>query len=123
MPAAELFTVWAVSEAARPRLPFHAVISVGDCQPAAGALNAASSGTPQMAALLTAIRDSTKQWLGVHVTREKNQDADRLSHPELLPTVLRETVSAGFSPNVQSIPNKCWEILHEIILLPAEFEV
>eukprot|EP00965_Chrysotila_dentata_P077203 2548956-Pleurochrysis_carterae.AAC.1 len=50
MPAAELFGMWAVAEAAaraegtRPR----AIIAVGDCDPAASAVNAAASRTPQM---------------------------------------------------------------------------
>ena len=48
MPAAELFTTWAVAEAAAAAKPFTAVIAVGDCDPAAHALDAASSATPQM---------------------------------------------------------------------------
>ena len=42
MPAAELFATWAVAEAAASTKPFTAVIAVGDCDPAADALDAAS---------------------------------------------------------------------------------
>ena len=85
MPAAELFATWAVAEAAASAKPFTAVIAVGDCDPAADALDAASSATPQMSALLARARQSAKQWLGVSVPREWNLDADRLSHPAELP--------------------------------------
>eukprot|EP00965_Chrysotila_dentata_P050882 1687696-Pleurochrysis_carterae.AAC.1 len=51
MPAAELFGAWAVAEAvgteARGVRPV-AVIAVGDCDPAALALNSASSGAAAM---------------------------------------------------------------------------
>eukprot|EP00965_Chrysotila_dentata_P073661 2433358-Pleurochrysis_carterae.AAC.1 len=46
MPAAELFGIWAVARAATTMamtLP-RAVVAVGDCQPAAAAVNAAASG-------------------------------------------------------------------------------
>ena len=61
MPAAELFTTWAVAEAAAAAKPFTAVIAVGDCDPAAHALDAASSATPQMSALLASARQRAKQ--------------------------------------------------------------
>ena len=54
------------------------VIAISDCQPAVYALNSATSGTPQLATILAAARSSCKQWLGVHVPREWNVDADRL---------------------------------------------
>jgi len=44
-------------------LQFTAVIAVGDCDPAAHALDAASSATPQMSALLASARQRAKQWL------------------------------------------------------------
>ena len=43
MPAAELFTATAVAAAAAHLKPHRAVIAVGDCDPAARALDAASS--------------------------------------------------------------------------------
>ena len=36
----------------------------------------------------------TKLWLGVHVMRELNLDADRLSHPSLFGEVLRDAQRA-----------------------------
>ena len=72
MPAAELFTCWAVPEAVaqtlgqRPR----AVVAVGDCDPAAKAINSAGSGVPQLASLVDSMRVATQQWLAVHIPRE-----------------------------------------------------
>eukprot|EP00965_Chrysotila_dentata_P075835 2505245-Pleurochrysis_carterae.AAC.1 len=65
MPAAEAFGIWAVAEAMheatgeRPR----AVIAIGDCDPAAAAFNAASSGAAQIRELLAHARQLTHQWL------------------------------------------------------------
>eukprot|EP00965_Chrysotila_dentata_P046335 1539961-Pleurochrysis_carterae.AAC.3 len=54
MPAAEPFGAWAVAEAVRAAVEERprAIIAIGDCDPAAAALNAASSGAAQMVALL-----------------------------------------------------------------------
>ena len=115
MPAAELFTGWAVLEAARDAATLEggirAVIAVGDCAPAAAALNAASSPVPQMDALLAAARAVTRQWLGVAIPREWNVDADRLSHPAQLPAVLADAVAAGLKPRVVAVPAHCWATL------------
>eukprot|EP00965_Chrysotila_dentata_P026262 871174-Pleurochrysis_carterae.AAC.1 len=65
MPAAELFGIWAVARAASAMaamLP-RAVVAVGDCQPAAAAVNAAASGNAQMRSLLRGARALTSQWL------------------------------------------------------------
>ena len=88
-----------------------AVIAIGDCAPAAAALDAASSGVPQMEALLAAARTATRQWLGVAVPREWNLDADRLSHPSQLPAVLADARDAGLEPIVATIPEECWTAL------------
>eukprot|EP00965_Chrysotila_dentata_P123505 4082530-Pleurochrysis_carterae.AAC.1 len=74
MPAAELFGAWAVAEAVsatRVERPA-AVIAVGDCDPAASALNAASSGAAAMRELLRCARRLTSQWLAVSIPREAN---------------------------------------------------
>eukprot|EP00965_Chrysotila_dentata_P166556 5498871-Pleurochrysis_carterae.AAC.2 len=86
MPAAELFGIWAVAQAAAAATGQEptAVLSVGDCQPAAAAINAATSSAEQMRALLSGARGLTKQWLAVAVPQEANVDADRLSHPARL---------------------------------------
>ena len=119
MPAAELFTSWAVAEAAASAKPFTAVIAVGDCDPAADALDAASSATPQMGALLSHARERAKQWLGVSVPREWNLDADRLSHPSLADAVLEDARNAGLSPTRAHIPDRCWRALRRATVLAA----
>ena len=118
VPVAELFAIWATACAASPLLAPRAVIAVGDCQPAANALNAASSSVPQMAAILRAARREVQQWLGVHVVRELNRDADTLSHPTQLASVLSEAHAAGLHPQLVRVPLECWETLRQTMLLP-----
>ena len=113
MPAAELFGQWAVAEAAaeaRGGSPT-AVTAVGDCDPAAAALNAASSGKRQLRELLRGARHLCPLWLGVSVPREQNKDADRLSHPAQLGAVLDSARAAGVATTVVPIPQRCWEAL------------
>ena len=119
MPAAELFTTVALAAAAAALKPHTAVIAVGDCDPAARALDAASSGTPQMDALLQAARRRVKQWLGVAIPREWNLDADRLSHPAQLGAVLADARAAGMTPHVVSTPDECWPALRAAMHLAA----
>eukprot|EP00965_Chrysotila_dentata_P021176 701149-Pleurochrysis_carterae.AAC.1 len=66
MPAAELFGCFAVAAvaAAARGAPPRAVISIGDCDPAAAALNAATSPRPQMRHILGGARQLSSQWLG-----------------------------------------------------------
>ena len=111
MPAAELWSAWVVAEAAAAAKSHRAVIAVGDCDPAADALDAASSGKAQMSSLLAAARVRVKQWLGVSLPREWNLDADRLSHPSLLEAVLADARAAGLAPSVVRIPDHCWSAL------------
>ena len=122
MPAAELFTTLAVAAAAAQLKPHTAVIAVGDCDPAARALDAASSGTPQMDALLVAARRRVKQWLGVAIPREWNLDADRLSHPAQLDAVLADARAAGLSPRVVVAPDGCWRALRSAMRLAAHID-
>ena len=112
MPAAELFGAFAVAAAvaeARGEPP-RAVIAVGDCEPAAAAINAATSGNPQMRRLLSEIAGPV--WLAVSVPREANVDADRLSHPARLPDVRADARAAGLvvQPERGSapIPARAW---------------
>jgi len=124
MPAAELFTGWALAEAVVGAAALDgasaAVIAVGDCEPAAAALNAASSPTPQIDRLLAGARALTRQWLGVAVPREWNLDADRLSHPSQLEAVLADARAAGLRPRLVHTPPRCWEALRESCLLSRE---
>ena len=105
MPAAELFATWATAEAAIVCKPATAVIAVGDCDPAAGAIDAASSGVAAVSELLTAMRARIKFWLGVSVPREWNLDADRLEE------VLADARAAGLAPIVVEVPEWCWAVL------------
>ena len=120
MPAAELFTTVALAAAAADTKPHHAVVAVGDCDPAARALDAASSGTPQIEALLAEARASVRQWLGVAVPREWNLDADRLSHPAQLDAVLADARAAGLDPYVVQPPQRCWDALRAAMRLDAD---
>eukprot|EP00965_Chrysotila_dentata_P181310 5984696-Pleurochrysis_carterae.AAC.1 len=69
MPAAELFGIWAVAQAAAESTKSKptAVLLVGDCQPPAAAINAATSSAAQMRSLLAGARCLATQWLAVAV--------------------------------------------------------
>eukprot|EP00965_Chrysotila_dentata_P095976 3171372-Pleurochrysis_carterae.AAC.1 len=114
MPAAELFGAWAVAEAvaqASRGAKLAAIIAVGDCDPAAAALNAASSGAAALRELLRGARSLASQWLAVSVAREANVDADRLSHPHLLDAVKAEAEAEGWRVMQAHVPQSCWEAL------------
>ena len=117
MPAAELFGSIAVPEAvaaAQGTAPV-AVTAIGDCDPAVGAINANSSGNPQMRALLSGARSLTPQWLAVSVPREANLDADRLSHPAMWEEVEADARSAGLTPKWARITEESWAALRRAI--------
>ena len=133
MPAAELFATWAVAEAAvakarhmTPRGPERApapvcppVIAIGDCEPAVFATDAATSGEPSMRAILAEARRLTPGWLGVHVPREANRDADLLSHPENLNTLMSAAFALGFRPRHARVPKRCWDTLRSALAVGA----
>ena len=135
MPAAEIFGCWAIPEAMRDHsrcdhlrqdcapVGFEAVIAVGDCQPAACALNRACSGAPQIRALVRAARAATTEWLGAQVNREFNLDADLLSHPEHLYLITDQCERAGLRAHVATIPDRCWEQLATTLRLPMGRDV
>ena len=121
MPAAEAFGQWAVAAAAAEalgRIPT-AVTAVGDCAPAAGAINAASSGNAQMRRVVQGGRELCEQWLAVAIPREWNLDADRLSHPRNLPDLRAEAEAAGLRVTVAGIPQGCWRALREAVAAGA----
>ena len=119
MPAAELFASWALAEAVARRNGVNAVIAVGDCAPAAAALNAATSPVPQMAELLRGTRRLAMQWLGVAIPREWNRDADRLSHPSLFGAVESDAAHAGLTVVRLAVPDDCWRRLDAVLTLEA----
>jgi hypothetical protein len=121
MPAAELFGAVAVAAAVaaeRGEAPT-AVTAVGDCDPAVGALNAASSGNAQMRVLLRAARALTGLWLAVSVPREANVDADRLSHPARYDEVAADAAAAQLVVRRARITAGSWETLREAASIGA----
>ena len=54
----------------------HRIVAIGDCEPAAGAMNAATSGEPTMAGIISLARKLTQIWLAATVP---NQVQFRLS--------------------------------------------
>ena len=111
MPAAELFGALALAQAVAAQLDVAAVVAIGDCKPAAGALNAAASPVPQMQGLVVAARAGVQQWLGVAVPRELNIDADRLSHPSQAAAVEADARQAGWLVQRLAVPDHCWRSL------------
>jgi len=96
-----------------------AVLAVGDCDPAAKAINSATSGVPQIAHILDAMRRTSSQWLGIHVNREWNLDADRLSHPRLLDDVREDAAAHNVRTSVACVPNALWDELRRAMLFPG----
>ena len=117
MPAAELFGALAVPRAAAAALETlpAAVYAVGDCQPAIGAINRASSGRAQMHEIVRHSRAWCRQWLAVHVPREANLDADRLSHPHLAHEVEADARRAGLVVVRASFLDADWAALRATI--------
>ena len=121
MPAAELFATVACLDAAldasglRPLTT--AAIAVGDCQPAAAALNRASSPAPAIRTILTAARSSLRQWLGVQVPRELNSTADLFSHPSRFSEACSRIWSLGLTPISAPLPphHPCWHLLRTAV--------
>ena len=114
MPAAELFGSWAVARAAAEAagVEVDAVIAVTDCMPAACALNRAAGGrVPQMRELLRGARRWVTHWLGVHVPRELNEDADVLSHAGGAPAIVAKAREAGLEPHVVALGEGDWAAL------------
>jgi hypothetical protein len=118
MPAAELFGMTAITAALHEQIPVSAVIAVGDCLPAARAVNASSSSSAQMRHLIQGASQVVQQWLAVQVHREFNTDPDRLSHPDELDKVWQEVLDAGWTPKLLRPTPDSWRQLFEAIRLP-----
>ena len=117
MPSAEAFGGVVIPRAAAAAAGVHveAVIAVTDCQPAAGALNKASGGgVPQMRRLVAAARSWVTQWLGVHVPRELNVDADTLSHPGGFEAIEAKAARAGIVAHPVRLVDYDWRMLEEV---------
>ena len=97
MPGAELFgNVAIVDSIQRATGASGAIVyAIGDCEPAAAALNSGAGRTPQMRALTDWASEVGAAWLGVAVPREENTDADLLSHPDKAMGVIRRAADSG----------------------------
>jgi hypothetical protein len=116
MPAAETFAARAVAAAVSARLSVAAVVAVVDCQPAVSVLSGTRSPNAQMRVVGSAGAGVPPLVLGVHVVRELNLDADRLSHPRLADGVADDARSAGWRVvQLQSadVPSDCWRTLRQ----------
>ena len=117
MPAGELLVPWAVAEALREQgIHVDHVLSVLDCRPAALTLSSAKSKSPLLRAILKEARSAVEQWLGVHVSRRLNRDADLLSHPASVQRVVRAAQAAGLTTHViEGFPLHCWEAVRRAL--------
>jgi hypothetical protein len=70
---------------------------------------------PSRPALTAAGLAHYKQWLGVQVPRERNLDADLLSHPSRFATVYAAAAAAGLTAVRAPIPVCCWAELRAIV--------
>ena len=116
MPAAEMFGAYACAAAMREAVQgISAFIAIGDCAPACAAINKNSSGVSQMRLLLQAAVEVTPNWLAVHVHREFNLDADRLSHPANAPELVQHLRLRGWEVIELEVPLACWHRLEAAI--------
>lgn len=118
MPAAELFGMMALPRAmASAGVRVAHVFSVGDCEPAMYTVQGGRSKHPVMRALLQSSLGLTPEWLAVAVPREQNTDADRLSHPSQLASVLEAAERALGAQHVHlvSASDALWEALRGAI--------
>ena len=125
MPCAETFGHVALAAGVANLLgqdhTIRAVIAVGDCQPAAKAVTSLYSKSAQIRHLLADSRWVTRRWLGVHVPREWNTDADLLSHPGTAHIVAADAATAGLHiiwVTESDIPDRTWIALSDAVYLP-----
>lgn len=123
MPAAETFAAYALAAAVAGMHQVRAVVAVVDCAPAASAFSSLYSPVAQMRLLLGMGRRIVDRWLGVHVPREWNTDADRLSHPSLLPRVIADAERAGLVVVRVRPPEGVWAAARAALELPLGREV
>jgi hypothetical protein len=109
MPAAEAFGGWAVAETVRRAgQPFTSVVAVGDCLPVAFAISSAKSTSHVMRQIVADAHDTAPAWLGVHVRRKWNSDADLLSHPASVQHVVDAARRAGLRVHEMPVHDHCW---------------
>jgi hypothetical protein len=118
MPAAELFAS-VVLPRAFARIAHHSrTYAIGDCGPAVGTIDAMHSGNAQMRCILEAIQSMAGSWVSVKVHREANLDADRLSHPAELDSVVAEARLAGLTVVLLTPDDSDWSLLRDAVDCP-----
>lgn len=120
MPTGKVFSAMALEEAVRVHLnrSFDAIVAVGDCVPAARAMSCRNSRSPQMRRLVGASVRSAPRWLGVHVPREWNLDADALSHPSRFGEVSQRIRLVGWVVCRLEPTSEMCSLLEEVVTLP-----
>ena len=114
--AAELFTQLLVARVASRVLGQPArVYGVCDCSAAVRAIDEMHGRSPHMAAVAGRVAASGWTWVGVDVPREFNFDADRLSHPHLVGTVMQEAADAGVRSVHLRAEDSDWALLREAV--------
>ena len=101
----------AARELGRPEL----VYGVCDCSSAVAVLNELHGRSDHMAALARGVAACPWAWLGVGVPRCFNFDADRLSHPALVGTVIAEAHQAGVAARHVRADASDWALLSAAI--------
>ena len=98
MPAAELFGSRLLGRLVERHTGRVAAVevAVSDCKPAVGVLNKTSSPSALMRAVLEFGSGGAPPCYGVWIPRDLNTDADLLSHPSQLETVLHAAVALGW---------------------------
>ena len=115
MPAAELFAFRAVAARVAQSRTVRAVIAIGDCKPAAAVATTASSKSAVMRGVLLRMHELTDQWLGAHVLRDFNTDADLLSHPSLAHLVVSAIRASGTVVLESGVDSDDWMALSGVI--------
>ena len=122
LPWAETFGSVALAALVHERVPVVAVVAVGDCDPAAAAINAGSSSSPQVRSLLREARRLTNKWNAVTIPREWHTDADLLSHPSELEEVLARARSQFSTVTLLDaegpVMERAWATARAAIALP-----
>ena len=122
MPGCELFGPLAIliTVMIEQGLEPAAVIAILDCMPASSATTSGKSTSMLMRDLLGAMRARVGLWMGVHVYREYNTDADLLSHPLSVPDVAAAARRAGITTHTSRIREEAWDCLRHAIALAFE---
>jgi hypothetical protein len=118
MPAAELIGQLLVPMLVARAQGFRRVYAVNDCAPAVRATDSMHSRTEQMCRLLAAADRQGWAWLAVHVHREANVDADRLSHPTRCGAVLADAMAAGLTTRRLRATWADWDLVRKAVGLP-----